>query len=278
MRPFAAQGFGDQKAFGLRVVQAGRVKLVELQIRHSAARAPGHGNTIATGAIRVAGIEVDLGGSAGRQNGEARPERVDFPGAAIEYIGAKAAIALQAQSALGDQVHRYPLFEQLNVGPLLCLFEQGFENGRASGIGGVDDAPMTVPAFTGEVKLKTGMLRVGRFIAGEGHALIDQPLNGFAAVFDGETHGVFMTQPATGVKRVFDMGLNGVGIIQHGGHATLCPERRAIGQIALTQDCNAQMAGQGKREAQTGSAAANHQHIMLKMLAHSSDVRKKSAH
>ncbi|MOA10996.1 hypothetical protein D3C78_1309100 [compost metagenome] len=33
----AAQGFGDQEALGLRVIQAGGVKLVELQVRHPAA-------------------------------------------------------------------------------------------------------------------------------------------------------------------------------------------------------------------------------------------------
>ncbi len=34
---FTAQGLGDQEALGLRVIQAGRVELVEFQVRHSAA-------------------------------------------------------------------------------------------------------------------------------------------------------------------------------------------------------------------------------------------------
>ena len=57
----------------------------------------------------------------------------------------------------------------------------------------MDDASVAVAAFTGEVKFETGLLRVDGVIAGEGNALVDQPLDGFAAVLDGKANGVFMT-------------------------------------------------------------------------------------
>ena len=46
VRAFAAQGLGDQEALGRRVVQAGRVELVEFQVADPAAGAPGHGDAV----------------------------------------------------------------------------------------------------------------------------------------------------------------------------------------------------------------------------------------
>jgi len=141
----------------------------------------------------------------------------------------------------------------------------------------MDNSPVAVPAFAGEVELKARLFGVCVFITGEGYTLVDQPLDGFAAVLDGEPHCVFMTQAASSVEGVFDVRLHGVGVIEDGGHSALCPERRAVGQIAFAEHCNTHVPRQCKGQAQTGSAAANHQHIMLKMLAHSSWIRKKSA-
>ena len=45
-RPFAAKGFGYEKRFGVRVVKASRMKLVEFEIRDRAACAPSHGYAV----------------------------------------------------------------------------------------------------------------------------------------------------------------------------------------------------------------------------------------
>ena len=72
------------------MVQAGGVELVELEVGHPAAGAPGHGDTVAAGAIRVAGIQVGLAGAAGGEhNGPAW--NVDPVTVAIEDVGALAA-------------------------------------------------------------------------------------------------------------------------------------------------------------------------------------------
>jgi hypothetical protein len=63
-------------------------------------------------------------------------------------------------------------------------------------------------------------------------------------VFDRKTHGIFMTQAAPGIEGVFYVGLDRVGVIQHGSDAALCPKCRAVGQVALAQNCNAQIAWQ----------------------------------
>jgi len=219
------------------------VELVELQVGHPATRAPGHGNAITAGTVRVAGIEVHLGCATGCQNGEARAKGVDFTRGTIQHIGTEAAITFQAQAAFGNQIDGNALFEQFDIGALAGLFEQCLENRRAGGVGRMDDAPVAVPAFSGEVELKALLLGVDAVIAGEGYALIDQPLDGFAAVLDGKAYRVFVAQPATGIEGVFDVGLHRVGVIQDSGDTALGPERRTIGQIAFAQHCNTHMAG-----------------------------------
>ena len=115
---FATQGFGHQKTLGLRVIQAGGVELVELQVAHSATGAPGHGDTVAAGAVGVAGVQVDLGRAAAGEHDEAGAVGVHFTAGAIEHIGAEAAMAGQTELAFGDQVDRHALFQQLDVRPL----------------------------------------------------------------------------------------------------------------------------------------------------------------
>ncbi|CAI8894767.1 hypothetical protein EMIT0194MI4_30490 [Pseudomonas sp. IT-194MI4] len=265
---FAAQGFGDQETLGLRVIKAGRVELVELQVRHPAARTPGHGDAITAGAIRVAGIEVDLRRAARRKDHEARTVSVDFTRAAVEDVGTEAAVAFKAQALFGDQIDCDPLFQQLDVGPLYGLVEQGSEDRRTCRIGGVDDASMAVTAFAGQVKLETAVFGAGLFVTGKGYALVDQPLNRFSAVLDGKAHGVFMAQATPGVEGIVDVGLDSIGVIQDGGDTALGPEGRAIGEVAFAQYGDAQMTGQGQRKTQAGSTAANYQNIVLKLLAH----------
>ncbi|MNJ67511.1 hypothetical protein D3C77_636910 [compost metagenome] len=105
-------------------------------------------------------------------------------------------------------------------------------------------------------------------IAGEGHALFDQPLDRFAAVLDGKAHGVFMAQAAAGIEGVLDMRLHGIGIVQHRRDPALGPEGRAVGQVALAEHGDSQVAGEVQCQAETGGTAADHQDIMLELLAH----------
>ncbi len=77
-----------------------------------------------------------------------------------------------------------------------------------------------------------------------------------------------MTQAAAGIEGVIDVGFDSIGVIQHRSDTALRPERRAVGEIAFAQYGDTQMTGQGQRKAQAGSAAANYQNIVLKLLAH----------
>ena len=73
---FSAQRLADQEALRLRVVQAGGMKLDELQICDGCPRAVGHGQPVAGGDVRVRRVEVDLAGAAGCQHHRLADEAV----------------------------------------------------------------------------------------------------------------------------------------------------------------------------------------------------------
>ena len=266
-RALATQRLGDQEILGLRVVQAGRMELVEFQVADPATGAPGHGDAVAGVAVRIAGVQVDLGGTAAGQHHETRREGVHLAGRAVQYVGAQAAPPRPAELVLGDQVDRHALVQQLDVRPLARLVQQGIEDRGAGGVGGMNDAPVTVPALAGEVEAEAIVL-VGRFLAGKGHALGDQPFDGGTTVLDGEAHRVRPAQPGAGDQRVLHMGIHCVGVIQHGGHAALGVGGRAIVQLPLAEHRDAQVVRQGEGQGEAGGAAADDQYVVPEMLAH----------
>lgn len=202
------------------------------------------------------------------QDREARAIGIHFTAVAIEHVGAQATLAFKAKAALGDQIDGGALFKQFDVRPLAGLLEQRTKDGRAGGVGGMNDSPMAVAALAGQVKFKAAFVDVCVVAPGERDALINQPLNRLTTVLDGKAHCVFIAQAATSVQRVFDMRLHRVGVIKDRRNTALGPECRAVGQIALAQNRNPQMVGKGERQAQACSAAADNQYVVLKMLAH----------
>ena len=201
MPAFAANGFGDQEAFRLGVVEAGGVELHEFHVRHPATGSPGHGNAIAGGHIRVGGIQVHLGGAAGGQYHGAGQDNVGFPGLNIVYVGTATAFFFALFPVGGvvflhDQVHGHPVFKAGHVVFLADLFNQCAGNGFAGGVGGMNDAPVAVAAFAGQV---VGQLAAVTAVeAGEVHSQINQPADGVGTVFHGEAHGIVVAQAGAG--------------------------------------------------------------------------------
>ena len=88
----ATHRLGNQKAFGLGMIQAGRMELVELHVGHAATCAPGHGDPVAGGEIGIAGIEIDLAGTAAGKHHERGLKNRHMARVAIEYIGTQHSI------------------------------------------------------------------------------------------------------------------------------------------------------------------------------------------
>ena len=142
---------------------------------------------------------------------------------AIEYVGAQALSARPAELVRGDQVDGDAVLQQLDVVVLLGLEQQGIEDGGAGGVSGMDDASVTVAAFTREVKI-IAFRPIGQSLAGKGHALIDQPANGFSTADHDLPQCLLAAQATSGIQGVLYMGLDRVGIVQYGCNATLGPE------------------------------------------------------
>ncbi len=128
------------------------MELHELHVGDPAAGAPGHGDAVAGGDVRVAGVEIDLVGAAGGQYHEAGEEGLDPPGAAVEDIGAQAAMVRAVRKMPGgDEVDRDMLLIERDVGSGADLCLQRGGNRAPGGVGGMDDAPVGVAALAGEV-------------------------------------------------------------------------------------------------------------------------------
>jgi hypothetical protein len=107
---FAANRFRDEKILGGWVIEAGGVELDELQVGHGGAGAVSHGDAVAGGDVRVAGVQVDFARAAGGQQGNAGAEGLDPARLVIQHISATAVIFMGGgnQSALdaGGEVIR----------------------------------------------------------------------------------------------------------------------------------------------------------------------------
>src|SRR5690606_7275978 len=95
---------------------------------------PGHGDTVTTSAIRIAGVQVNLAGPARCQYDKTRTESFDFLGLLVVYIGADTAAFARVWIRFLDQVNGDALSEQTDMGFALCLGDQGIGNRLAGGI------------------------------------------------------------------------------------------------------------------------------------------------
>ena len=213
---FTAYRFGNQERFGLRVVQAGGVELVEFHIGHPAAGTPGHGNAIAGGTVGVAGVQIHLAGTTGGQYHGVGADDIHFAGIVIQKIRADTAMSAQSEFFPGDQVDGDVILHQGQIGFFFGPCQQGIGNRMAGGVSGVNNASRTVAAFAGQVEMIGAVL-------GKGDAQINQPLNRGGGVFYGKAHSGFVAQAGSGNQRVLHVSFHTVVFVQHRGDTALRP-------------------------------------------------------
>ncbi len=183
------------------MVEGGGVELHEFHVGDGRAGAVGHGDAVAGGDVGIAGVEVDLAGTAGRQHGDRRPKGVDLAGLAVEHIDAEAAVGLDAAPGdlgFGDQIDGDMVFVDGDVRVGLDGLHQGPFDLLAGLVLGVVDAALAVAAFPGQV---VGLV----LFAGEVDAPVDQVFDGRRAVFDHHADDLFVGKPGAGFHGVPDM-------------------------------------------------------------------------
>ncbi|KAG0190646.1 hypothetical protein DFQ28_001761 [Apophysomyces sp. BC1034] len=249
---FAAHGLGNQKGTSIRMVQAGRMELDELHVRHACARPPSHRDAVASRGIRVRRVQVNFTGAPGRQHGMRRLDCQRVAVFDVEHVQSEAVPARQTQPGRRDQIDRTMMLEQCDVRALACLLGQRRQHGAAGCIGCVNNAPVAVPSFARQVKAQLGMV-----VLRERDAFADQPLDRRSTIFDNEARGGFVTQARAGDQRIADVVFDAVGGVEYGCDATLRPVAGAVGQRALGDDGHPAGRLQIQRHTQPGQPAAD---------------------
>src|SRR3989344_3981283 len=113
----------------------------------------GHGDTVTGGGVGIAGIEIYLGGAAGREHRETRPQGPYPTADLVEHVQSKTTIGPRSfEFDLRQQVNGNVVLEQPDTGMLPDFrFERGLDR-AAGGVGGVHHAPVTVSALAREMK------------------------------------------------------------------------------------------------------------------------------
>ena len=122
------------------MIKASGVKLIKFHVCHTTAGSPSHGNTIATGTIRVAGIEIGFPGPTGRNQRCACGVGVDFAGSRLEHIGADAALgSVDAEFRGKQQIDREGFFRDFDARVSEHALDQGTHHLLAGGVYGMED-------------------------------------------------------------------------------------------------------------------------------------------
>ena len=119
-------------------------------------------------------------------------------------------------------------------------------------IGRVNDAALAVAAFAGQVEAEFGLL-----VAGERHALRDQPFNGLAAMRHDEAGRGLVAQSGAGDQRVLHVLVMAVMRVEHGRNTALRPVTGAVTQRAFGDHDHLAVLRKMQGDGQTGQAAAD---------------------
>ena len=243
--------------------QRGRVELVKFEIGHTASRAPGHGDAVAGGDIRIGGVLINFSCAAGRQHHGSCAAGFYLFLITIPDPRADDPPGTRQTNLIGDnQVNRVATLQNGDI-----RMRQRFANQRrlnlfTGGIGGMQDPPMTMAAFAGQV---VALFTVGLDLGIKQYPLIDKPLHAGFGVAGDEGDGMTVTKSGPGDERIFDVGFDAVGFIENGGNSTLGVESRAFANRPFAQDGNRVAFRQAQRQRQSGSAATDNQHITGKV-------------
>ncbi|EXI69489.1 MAG: hypothetical protein AW07_04232 [Candidatus Accumulibacter sp. SK-11] len=262
----AADRLRYQEGLGLRVVEAGRMELDELHVRNPAAGAPRHRNAVTGRGVGVGRVEVDLARSAGSEQRAAGAEGQDLAVAAVQHVSTMAALIVAAELGTGDQIDRDVILENADVGLLANLARQCSLHREASRVGDMDDPASAVAAFARQM--------VTILVAGEGNALVDQPVHRAPPVLDHEACRAEVIQAGAGGDRVANVRLDRIAVVQDRGDSALCPARGAVLEGALADQRHAPCCRQPQRRSLAGQSTADYENIKAQHQKGSSPAKR----
>ena len=245
----AAHRLGDQEILDLEIVEAGRVELHELHVRHAAARAPRHRDPVPRRPARRGRIKIGAPCSAGGEDGRARGQCFDLAAEAVEGIGAvnRAAGRKVRGVTPGDQVDRDAVGQDGDVGVGERRFLQRFLDRPAGGVGDMDDAAVAMTALARQVAAPSPSILNGTPSSASRAIAAGAPLD------DMLDHRAIV-EAGAGDHRVADVILETVACLQHRGDPALRPLGRPATKLALGEDRDRLRRGEIERGGQPGRA------------------------
>ena len=209
-RAFAAHGFADKERLGGGMIEAGGVELHEFHVANFQPGAPRHGNAVASGDVRIAGIEIHLPGAARRQDGVRRTHGKDFIVFTVEEICTDAGIiAGHLQPTGGNEVNGHVVFQNLHGTLLAHLFHQDADNFRAGHVAAVENPAHGVAALAPQIIIGIRFAGVTSF-AFEAHAPAFQRGNAGGTGGNDLAGHLGVGQPRAGHQGVLQVGFDGV--------------------------------------------------------------------
>jgi hypothetical protein len=268
--PFAAHRLGDEKILGGRMIEAGGVELDELQVGHGGTGPVAHGNAVAGGDVRVAGVQIDLSGTAGGQQGDAGAKGQDPGRLAIQHIGAAAVILVgggdqAAFDARGerDQVDGHVVFEKADIPVLPGPLQEHPLHFTAGHIVGVDDAVARVPALPAQIKGGAAVFPRTVALRVEADADRHQLPDSLGAADHHLADHVRIAQAVAGIQGILNVQVEGVLLIEDGGDAPLGEVGVAVHRLFFGDDGHGSVVGHLEGDHQAGDAAADDEKISL---------------
>ena len=183
--------------------QCGWMKLVELKIGNTTPGAPGHGDTITRGNVRVGGVLIYFGGATCCQHHGFRLTGFDLFFVTIPDPGPHhPARARQANLVRNNQVNGITALKHPNIRMAERLADQGGFHRFTGGICSVQDPAMAVSAFAGKV---VTLFAVWLNLSIKQYTLVNKPLDAVTRIAGDKFRSMFIDDPGSGNQRIFDV-------------------------------------------------------------------------
>src|SRR5438552_10628158 len=204
-----AHCFRNQKGFGLRVEQAGRMKLNELHVRDHGTRTPRHRYAVPRRDVRICRVEINFSATASREHDTIRADRLHLSVFFIKNVDPEATVLCRkAELARGDQIHCHMIFQKIDMRLSSQLAQQNFLDLLAGHVLNMQDTPLGVAAFPPKVELAV----TGNFALVELQSKIDKFLNSRRSFGHNRANNSFVAKASARLERVVHMQLEGVFI------------------------------------------------------------------
>ena len=178
------------------------MELDELHVGDATTRPPGHGDAVAGGDVRIAGVQIDFAGAAAGEHRGAGAVCPHMSAFAVEHVGAQASVVVQTLLGAGDEIYGQMRFQHVDARMGPGPGDEHIADRLAGGVRHVHDTPLAMAAFLGQV--------VGRAVpigGREAHAQRPQPVHAGRSPLGDEAHDARVTQAGARIDGIAHMGI-----------------------------------------------------------------------